>query len=305
MLDIYPIIISCLSYTDKKTCRIVSKKFSEWTNRYLQFHPLIPFIETYPEAPWCWRILAQNTSLPVEYVYNHFKINNKYICQREDIIKIRKYPGLFISDKIICKYGTYDIICCLSKNTYLGDVIKNSKLSFCEICKLCQPCDYDLLKYFYINENEGVPREFMLNNIRYYDQFTKLFSFSILYLDDLDNFTYIDYEYLSKNPNINIQYVIKNINEQWNWSWLSQNIGISINDIINNIGLNWDFVNLQKHPYITQDDIITINLKIDTEYKLDIAYCRTLKYEDVKKIIETSNDMDIFYKLSFNDFGYK
>ena len=69
--------------------------------------------------------------------------------------------------------------------------------------------------------------------------------------------------------------------------------------------MNWDFVNLQKHPYITQDDIITINLKIDTEYKLDIAYCRTLKYEDVKKIIETSNNMDIFYKLSFNDFGYK
>jgi hypothetical protein len=44
---------------------------------------------------------------------------------------------------------------------------------------------------------------------------------------------------MSKNETLNIEFVKKNLDKDWNWSYLSKNI--KLEDIINNQELPWDY----------------------------------------------------------------
>jgi len=48
-----------------------------------------------------------------------------------------------------------------------------------------------------------------------------------------------DYIYVSRNPNINIEFVINNLDKIWNWYWLSNNEAITEEDKIRYYQLPW------------------------------------------------------------------
>lgn len=63
----------------------------------------------------------------------------------------------------------------------------------------------------------------------------------------------VDFYYVSQNPNINIDIVVKYIKEQWDWDALSENPGIKPADILKYPGLPWNF------KYVSKNTSITIN----------------------------------------------
>ena len=58
----------------------------------------------------------------------------------------------------------------------------------------------------------------------------------------LDNYSNIPFNYdaLSRNENISLDYIKNNKNKDWNWSIISLRDDISINDICENEELPWD-----------------------------------------------------------------
>lgn len=64
-----------------------------------------------------------------------------------------------------------------------------------------------------------------------------------------------DYNYLFANPNINIDYVLENI-ERVNWFHVTKNPGIKMEDIDNNPDLPWRSSMLGLNPNITMDFIL-------------------------------------------------
>ena len=48
-----------------------------------------------------------------------------------------------------------------------------------------------------------------------------------------------DYQQMSYNKTINIEFVKQNLDKDWNWYGLSRNI--KLEDIINNLDLLWDY----------------------------------------------------------------
>ena len=48
-----------------------------------------------------------------------------------------------------------------------------------------------------------------------------------------------------------MQFVLDNIDEDWNWEALSKNQGITIRDILDNPTLSWDYKGLSRNPNIT------------------------------------------------------
>jgi hypothetical protein len=69
-----------------------------------------------------------------------------------------------------------------------------------------------------------------------------------------------DYEYISDNPNLDIEFIREHINENWCWEWISANPGITMTDIKNNPDLPWDY------EYISDNPNLDIEFITDSEY---------------------------------------
>jgi hypothetical protein len=61
------------------------------------------------------------------------------------------------------------------------------------------------------------------------------------------------WEYISANPNIRWDDIIRNPNLPWKYEFLSRNPNITVNIINSNIHLPWSFEQLSKNPNITLD----------------------------------------------------
>src|SRR5437660_440242 len=66
-------------------------------------------------------------------------------------------------------------------------------------------------------------------------------------------------QYISENPNINIDFILKHKDEKFNWSELSRNPGIFLKDIENNLELNWKWDHMSLNP--------NLNIKFVLKYK--------------------------------------
>lgn len=69
--------------------------------------------------------------------------------------------------------------------------------------------------------------------------------------------------YISKNPNITMDFVLLHIKQDWLWNSLSTNPGIQLHDIIKNPDLKWDWSYISMNPNITMD---FINKNLDKEW---------------------------------------
>jgi hypothetical protein len=65
----------------------------------------------------------------------------------------------------------------------------------------------------------------------------------------------INYESLSKNPNITMKYVLDHIDKPWDFIQLSLNKSITIEDVLENLDKPWDFYHISSTKKITIDII--------------------------------------------------
>ena len=77
----------------------------------------------------------------------------------------------------------------------------------------------------------------------------------------LKNENKINWEYLSKNPNITWEIVKDNPDKPWDWFGLSRNPNITMEIVKDNLDKDWDWVRLSFHPF-------KINKQIFIERKL-------------------------------------
>src|SRR5665811_1372669 len=65
-----------------------------------------------------------------------------------------------------------------------------------------------------------------------------------------------DYRYLSKNPNITLEDVLKNPDLDWNYVGLSGNPNITLHDVLEHPELPWSYAMLSSNPNITFQDVL-------------------------------------------------
>jgi hypothetical protein len=80
-----------------------------------------------------------------------------------------------------------------------------------------------------------------------------------IYNNDILGSIHNIYNLLSENENITIDYLLKNMNKNWDWNKLIINKGINIKDIFNNPELPWP-KNWWDNPNIMPEDLINNNI---------------------------------------------
>jgi hypothetical protein len=122
---------------------------------------------------------------------------------------------------------------------------------------------------------------------RKYDDFMELISkhvnVTIDILEKYDNIVW-DYTWVSLNPNINIEYVLNNLDKAWDWYFLTIHPNISFNDIKNNLDLSWNFNVLTSSIKVKIYDIFSTMDIIDWDLKM-ISYNPNIRESDVFKNI--------------------
>ena len=310
MNDVLHTIFTKMDFNNIKSIREVSKQFNELTKCQIKFNPLIQLIEQFPEENWDWDALTLNMSIPIEYVYHNPKMNRTLIYERADIINLTDKSDITIGDDIIAKFGTYDMVNKISSiGNYYKILYTNKNISFDNLINLFSGLYnyhllYDLSLYNYMEKNKGMTRDFLLENINIFRQGDEIFTSPVLYIEDLHEYNYIAYAYLSKNPNINMEYVKNHLNENWDWTELTKNSAITANDIIENPTLPWDVSNIIENPNITINDLHQMyNMDILKENPTNYIFrCKNLDYENIIKLIEDSTIQNDFSALSFNTF---
>jgi hypothetical protein len=160
---------------------------------------------------------------------------------------------------------------------------------------------------------------------RKYDDFMELISKHVnVTIDILDKYNNImwDYTWVSLNPNINIEYILNNLDKGWDWYFLTTHQNISFDDIKNNLDLPWNFDVLTSSIKVKINDIFsTINI-IDWDLKMisynpNIRECDVLKNMhfqwdwgllsrnhnlNVLKLKENIKNLMDFYYLSLNNY---
>jgi hypothetical protein len=94
-------------------------------------------------------------------------------------------------------------------------------------------------------------------------------------LADIDNSAHLpwQYEFVSKNVNLTLDYVLSNPEKNWNWNLISQNPGITLDDITSNMDLPWSWLCIACNPNITFE---FIDFVASDRLNLDDAYTRQL-----------------------------
>jgi hypothetical protein len=62
-----------------------------------------------------------------------------------------------------------------------------------------------------------------------------------------------DWDAISNNPNIPLDFISQKIDEKWNWSRLSNNSNLTIEFILNHDDKKWDMYNLSRNPNIDRE----------------------------------------------------
>lgn len=154
----------------------------------------------------------------------------------------------------------------LFENSNLNfDVLAESKENLSQYIKLSITIEEDEEgnEFDYISYTENLTSKFVkkyknifLNNR---GVFYEIHEKGILTLEDIeqDPSLIVEYKYLSRNPNLTIDYVIENKDKPWSIIALSSNKGFKMKDIYKGTenGIKWNFMALSSNPNITFDYI--------------------------------------------------
>ena len=115
-----------------------------------------------------------------------------------------------------------------------------------------------------------------------------------------------DFEKLSKNPNMTIRIVMKNLDKPFNWKELTRNSGIKICDIESTPALKWDKESIFENPNMTReqllkhskDDELIISKRYDEDdeyigYGWTFGYCSAMNH-----LFDTMTEKQVIYSLN-------
>lgn len=115
-----------------------------------------------------------------------------------------------------------------------------------------------------------------------------------------ENSGFIDksiYKCFSKNKNLNIHYILLNLDKEWDWYLLSSNPSFDIIDIINHYYLPWKSSHISIHPKLTIQHVLKYN-NINWNYNY-LSVNKNITIYDLEKL-----PYDIFINLFQNKYIY-
>ena len=71
-----------------------------------------------------------------------------------------------------------------------------------------------------------------------------------------------NWNHISKNNHINIEFILNNLSQKLNWSFLTVHPNILVKDILSHINLDWNIENISLNPNLSNEDILS-NLNFD------------------------------------------
>ncbi|SNW62243.1 Hypothetical protein ORPV_339 [Orpheovirus IHUMI-LCC2] len=116
-------------------------------------------------------------------------------------------------------------------------------------------------------------------------------------IEDLKYIPKINYTYLSKNPNLTMEYILNNLDKKWNWGYICENF--NINDILDNINILSSKINmkiLSRRTDITED-ILEKFYYLDWEYG-SLSRNKNISMKFVQTHINKAWDIDKILKKS-------
>ena len=213
-----------------------------WNFGFLSEHIDVNFVYANPDLPWDFKALSHRMNL------NFIQENPNKNWSWVNIISRHPDLTLEIILKELGDTNNWRSTWFMNPNITFKDVIENPNLNV-------------HMKSLYEKFTSEI-----LNNMPAFIIDYKLASLYAT-LEDIqkrpDRFW--DYENLSFNPNITIDFVKQNLLKNWNWNALTTNI--NINDILANPSMPWKLHLLAKNPSVTLDHIIKGDVILtDTEY---------------------------------------
>jgi hypothetical protein len=215
---------------------------------------LIEILEKYPNRNWNWISLSKNPGITYEYIESHPTNPWNFLSMSEN-------PNLTLEniEKIITRHNDIDI------DLWWNNISSNINITSDFVMKYSTKAWnwvelFKRLLRFSIEFQESrpdIPWDISRRSQEYH-----------LTLQEILQKEFTDYSYLSENPNINFDYVLKHSNRSWNWSKLSSNPGITLSDIENGKlswnwsliapefpEIDWDWVSISKRNDLTLDFI--------------------------------------------------
>lgn len=226
---------------------------------------------TFPDQDWCWWNISCNPNIDIQFVKKnlHFPWDWTGLSQNtniteNDINKNIRLPwdwgtygiskNLNISSDFVLKNlnkpWDWNIINERTCENVLGQIYNYSR---CLIGSDNYEEDTDVISE--IDENEILQNFDKFDNIDWSEASRSRYV-SQEFIEKCLTFPWDwDWYGLSRNPNIQEDFIKKYINKNWNWEMLSKNTNIRFDFIFENLDKSWNWGNLSRSPYINEEVI--------------------------------------------------
>lgn len=255
---------------------------------YESDNELIKLLKTFPNKNWNYIDLSKNPNIKLSYVKQH----NKYW----DWYHLSSNPGITFNDILTNPDFNWN-----SKN-----VLKNPNTTMEHILNNYTTIEnMDLLLPDFFNEENNIIQE-SAKKILTRDEIWSISENPSITINDMeknkDSLPVSEWSlyFLSKNPNINIEFVLNNDIKSFDWTCLSMNKGITCEDIENNPNLPWMWTWISQNPNINIDFVLK-NLDKKWDYKF-LTKNPGIKIEDILNHSELKWDMksNVFLNPNLN-----
>ena len=225
-----------------------------WNYRQLSSNPnlTIKFVKKTINKQWNWNAISCNKAITMDDVRYNQHLPWSYIS-------LSKNPNLtieFVTENLRNKKGSKMIPWDWNLITYneaitMDDILNNPRLPWC---------------YEWLPLNPNLTLDFVVNHLdnNWNWNWTNISCHEEISMDDFRKYLYpprnlvlpLDYESLSENPNLTIDFVLENLSKPWDYSFVTSNKSITIEDICQNPQLNWRFKKMSHNKNINMEYIL-------------------------------------------------
>lgn len=259
---------------------------AQWDWRLLSYNPSITFdfVLNYPELPWVYKYVSKNKSVSEKDVRGYLE----YPWDFEGLASNPNMSLAFFEEYMIkpdvVHHVNWQLISANPSITMI-DVINNPHYKWDDYYLSMNP---KLNSNFIVNE--GKDRKWFIPSVCSNPGITSRDIFKSTLKAVLVPHGGWNYRTLSSNPNLPIEFVKSNINEDWNYHSVSANV--SLNDLETYGQIRWDGYGLSLNPNITFDYV-----KRHSKIKWDIP---SLLSNSTIRLQTIEDDKDWFAKQLAN-----
>lgn len=259
----------------------------------------IDIIKKYPDFNWDWMTISEREDITWEIVKENLNNPNIQWCWSE----LSRNPNItwkIIQENIDQPWVWHYVS--ENKNITIEIIEKNSDM-LCYYESLSQNPNITVefiektinesWSFTRLSSNENLTLDFVRNNLNKDWWWSDLLCRKFITCDFIQEIrnsvhsVHIDWYHLTENPNITMEFIKNNLNEEWNWDAISQHPNITWENVVNNPTLSWSWYNLPKNPNITFE-IVRNNQDKDWHYA-DLYENPNMSYNDVTNFLKELN----------------